>query len=413
MLKELTKKVNKPLKNLDFNNPVTLMQLLRNLPEFSQTTKQTVTFGCDPEFFFKSTNKDSTVVAAEKILPKEGLITVARPSYYTDSEWASYLSAHKNASKFVIDGVAAELNPNPNTCRALHANEISKCFRKLKETLKERKVKAALNQVMIDIPPDYLKELDEKNRRFGCAPSLNAYNSSAKINVDPNKYFKRGAGGHIHLGVYKYWTSNPKKYDIKDLVFLLDVLVGNTSVLIDRNPDNIERRKNYGRAGEYRLPPHGIEYRTLSNFWLTAYPLMSLVFGLARQAYEIFADNSECGKKILNAIKTAVSEKDVTNAINNNDFELALYNYSKLEYYIVSSSTDSDHHTITRSTVKYFLHFVEMINTHGLTYWFPEDPLDHWTSMKDGHDNGIYQFLLGTVASDLMKTKEKIRATKK
>ena len=70
-------------------------------------------------------------------------------------------------------------------------------------------------------------------------------------------------------------------------VKILDIVVGNTCVIMDRAPSQVERRKVYGRAGEYRLPAHGIEYRTLSNFWLRSYQLTHLVFSLARFAINI------------------------------------------------------------------------------------------------------------------------------
>lgn len=36
-------------------------------------------------------------------------------------------------------------------------------------------------------------------------------------------------------------------------------------------------------AGEFRLPPHGIEYRVLSNAWLCHPLVMNMVFDLARK----------------------------------------------------------------------------------------------------------------------------------
>ena len=52
-----------------------------------------VTLGCDPEFFF---SKNGAIVGSEKVLDKNGFVV-------------------NGSSKFVIDGVQAELNPIPNT----------------------------------------------------------------------------------------------------------------------------------------------------------------------------------------------------------------------------------------------------------------------------------------------------------
>lgn len=69
-------------------------------------------------------------------------------------------------------------------------------------------------------------------------------------------------------------------------------------------------------AGEYRLPAHGVEWRTLSNAWLRAPQLMYLVVGTARAAFNIgWADNLS---KVYRA-----SEQEVVECINNCDLPLA------------------------------------------------------------------------------------------
>src|SRR5690606_27144266 len=106
-------------------------------------------------------------------------------------------------SKIIVDGVQAELNPRPNTCRANLANEIGACFRSLKEELdkKGKGVKVDFSQ-SINISKTELSKLDEKNQKFGCSPSLNSYkDTGAKLTeVDPTTYRSRSAGGHIHIG---------------------------------------------------------------------------------------------------------------------------------------------------------------------------------------------------------------------
>jgi hypothetical protein len=39
-------------------------------------------------------------------------------------------------------------------------------------------------------------------------------------------------------------------------------------------------RKLYGAAGRYRQPSYGVEYRTLSNFWLASPELVELVYDI-------------------------------------------------------------------------------------------------------------------------------------
>src|SRR4051812_39330793 len=83
-----------------------------------------VVLGCDPEFFFTGSN--GQVIGSEKILPKRGMKIEDSPYGYGDYD-----------SKFIVDGVQAELNPEPNTCRANLANEISRCFRELAQSFKD------------------------------------------------------------------------------------------------------------------------------------------------------------------------------------------------------------------------------------------------------------------------------------
>ena len=80
-----------------------------------------VVIGCDPEFFFAKKGK---IIGAEKVLPEDGLKYV--PS------WG------ESKSKIIIDGVQAELNPRPNSCRASLADEISQCFKTVSKNFKGR-----------------------------------------------------------------------------------------------------------------------------------------------------------------------------------------------------------------------------------------------------------------------------------
>src|SRR5690606_38791590 len=142
----------------------------------------------------------------------------------------------------------------------------------------------------------------------------------------------------------------------------LDLVVGIPSVLMDRDPSNIERRKLYGRAGEYRLPAHGFEYRTPSNFWLTSYPLMSLVFGLARMAVQMAG--SPHYQLYLREFFSEYSTKEVEHAINSNDFNLAYKIYNSIEKKLISIIPEGrdkgmdDSYPIRSSTIKHFHHFV-------------------------------------------------------
>jgi hypothetical protein len=195
-------------------------------------------------------------------------------------------------------------------------------------------------------------------------------------------------------------------FNPKNLVPLLDILLGNTCVLIDRNEFAVERRKVYGRAGEYRTPKHGLEYRTLSNFWLINYQMMSFVFGMARFAYIITVNDlvypeKKYGKYIL----SLVDQEDVIEAINNNDFDLAYKNFKKVEDVIVelAGCQYTGRYPLNATTIKEFHHFVKK----GLKYWFKNDPMQHWVKHPDKEivENryGWESFATNTVRVDMNK----------
>lgn len=69
----------------------------------------------------------------------------------------------------------------------------------------------------------------------------------------------RYAGGHIHVGY------NKDAMPVNVAAQFMDCLVGLPCVRHDKQGG---RRKFYGLPGLYRDKPYGIEYRTLSNFWL-------------------------------------------------------------------------------------------------------------------------------------------------
>ena len=274
--------------------------------------------GCDPEFFF---TKDGKVIGSERVLPEGGL--------KADSDIKPFVT---------IDGIQVELNPRPSSCRALIFNELSLAFRKIKELMVAQGLEANFGRT-IKMEKDELMALSEGARRLGCAPSISNVDKDRDLaRIVRGRVVKtRSAGGHIHIGTgrsphaFADWTESFKGKE-QLVISLMDIMVGNTCVMIDTNPDNKKRRRLYGRAGEYRLPEHGIEYRTLSNFWLTHVSLASLVFGMTWQVASVVIHDSKYpadtwGDKFL----AAVDMRDIVKAINENDVDLARSNWEKVK----------------------------------------------------------------------------------
>ena len=118
---------------------------------------------------------------------------------------------------------------------------------------------------------------DPLARVFGCDPDFDAWN--LRINAPPKSPNPalRSAGGHIHIGGIGH---------IKDvmkvgLVQAMDVILGAWATLAD--PD-VKRKELYGRPGAMRFKDYGLEYRTISNFWLGTPETINTAYNLTMSA---------------------------------------------------------------------------------------------------------------------------------
>lgn len=134
--------------------------------------------------------------------------------------------------------------------------------------------------------------------RAGCEPDFNAWTLRPN---EPADYFTtdlRAAGGHLHCSFDQAsGTSQEAKENRIKFVKSLDLVLGVPSVIHD--PDNA-RREVYGKAGAHRPkdkskgdPYDGVEYRTLSNFWLKSEELMAFVWKGVELVYNNLQDLSE------------------------------------------------------------------------------------------------------------------------
>lgn len=354
-------------------------------------TIPSLTYGCDPELFFE---RGGRVIGAEKVIPEEGL---------ESGRWGNLgpLQVGTNLKAFVLDGVQVELNPTPNTCRANLGNEIAAAMRTIKTHLAGMEGIEVSFRAVVKVDKEELRSLSEKSRTLGCMPSFNMYDSEASIKVNPKTFRTRSAGGHIHLGFNGYAAMMQER---ERLIPILDILLGNTCVLIDRDPLAAERRKVYGRAGEYRLPDHGIEYRTLSNFWLKAYPLLSMVMGISRLATSVLYTSTRGNKQAENDLLSLVNPAEIAEAINTNNVELAKRNWDTVRGWIAREWRQM--YGVYAGNVQAFDHFIKRIDEKGLEYWFPESPMDHWLAYTEGHFTGFESGLMPRVAKDMLLEKQ-------
>ena len=250
------------------------------------------TIGCDPEFFLTQGGKYVPAI--------------------------NYISGMKGCPQdlgrgngVMVDNVALEFCTEP-------AIKEEKFVRGIKQAIKAIK-KLLPDDVKIEaIPSAYFPADALENpvcQEFGCDPDFNAYRGGRR-NPRPaaeDDTF-RSCGGHIHVGHPRLSTPEDRIMMVK----LMDCTHGLCATTLDRGESAIARRKLYGKAGTFRPTEYGLEYRTLSNFWLKSPELVKLIYRLTRDAVSLYLLNYT--PKVLGA----VDEKEVVKVINSGDSEKAL-----------------------------------------------------------------------------------------
>ena len=109
---------------------------------------------------------------------------------------------------------------------------------------------------------------------FGCEPDFNAWTKEMNPKPQPPHPLMRSAGGHVHVET---------KVDSIQAVRAMDLFLSVPATLMD----NGEMRKQlYGKAGAYRPKSYGLEYRSLSNFWVFDEKLIRWVWNNTQRALE-------------------------------------------------------------------------------------------------------------------------------
>lgn len=218
------------------------------------------TVGSDPEVFVD--DKNGKNLPAFSFLPAKDKPTINGRG--NTSYWDGFQAEFTTASGMCLDG---------------HVSSIFEGLKSVLDQARKADPGAKLShKTVIDISQEQLTNAADEHIQFGCMPSLNIYGLKGSEMNGRHVPF-RPAGGHIHLGVGKKTDE-----EVKQIVKALDAILGVACVSLFASFDDVKRRQLYGLPGEYRLPAHGLEYRTLSNAWIVHPIVTYLVFGLARHA---------------------------------------------------------------------------------------------------------------------------------
>lgn len=197
------------------------------------------------------------------------------------------------------DNVALEFNTPPTKDAKEFVEYVNIALKELEERAQKQGLTLAIVASAI-FPDDQLNT--EAARRFGCDPDFSAWTMEKNpppIATDSNL---RSAGGHVHVGV-RDWNLDQKL----GLVRAMDLHLGVPSCRLD--PDN-RRRDLYGKAGAFREKPYGVEYRTLSNFWLASDQLKEWVFNQSQEAVKFTEAGNILDDEDGRMIQAAINEGD-------------------------------------------------------------------------------------------------------
>jgi hypothetical protein len=128
---------------------------------------------------------------------------------------------------------------------------------------------------------------------FGCEPDYDAWLMCENPKPTTDDPTLRTAGGHIHIGTDR---------NMAEVIKNMDLFLGVPSILLDDSKSSKERRKLYGKAGAMRPKFYGVEYRTLSNFWLFNNDLIRWVYYQTELACHFAKDISKDQERIVDCI---------------------------------------------------------------------------------------------------------------
>lgn len=189
------------------------------------------------------------------------------------------------------DGLALEFNVIPSRTRVEFVGNCVRVYKDLEDIVKVQDATATLSPTpTVYFGKDVLAALPKNVAALGCNPDYNAY--TREPNPTPNaEYPFRTGSGHVHVGFTEGANVDTRDHmlDCCDIAAQLDYFLGLPSLLWDN--DN-QRRSLYGKAGAFRPKTYGMEYRVLSNMWLTSEALMGFVYDRTVQAME-FLDNGD------------------------------------------------------------------------------------------------------------------------
>lgn len=239
-----------------------------------------ITLGSDPEVFVTKNGKP---------YPSTGLVEGAgkkNPKHIGDGFYVQE------------DNVMLEFNIPPSDSEDVFVQNIQGAIGRILPLIPDYGI---LVESSMEFDSEHLQT--EKAFEFGCDPDFDAY--SGEENPLPMFLSEnlRHAGGHVHMGVEESLSSDTTREVVKamDLFTAIPAILKDTDFL---------RRITYGKAGRYREKPYGLEYRSLSNFWIANEESIRWVYKNTHKAVDFVNSKQTVSPKTAGIVVRALENSD-------------------------------------------------------------------------------------------------------
>lgn len=256
-----------------------------------------ITIGADIEVFLQ--NKKT-----KEIISAEGYIKGTKDVPFCFDPDSKYFAVS-------LDNVLAEFCIPPAKTREEFYANIHKSLAYINNSIPKEFGTVALPSARLN--DKYL--LTEQALVFGCEPDFNAYNGHPNVFPDCSDKNLRSAGGHIHIGyegasAYKkeQYIGEPERCNI---IKALDLFVGIPSLILE--PNN-KRKELYGKAGAFRPKEYGVEYRTVSNFYLEKPELTHWVYDSVHSALNWLNEGNLVDNALGNHVQNIINSNNKAEA---------------------------------------------------------------------------------------------------
>lgn len=210
----------------------------------------------------------------------------ADPEFFIKKKYGGYASAvgliggskwepkkiDEDGHAILEDNVAVEFNIKPASSFEEFRSSIHKVLDHIRGILPGYEFS---KESAVSFPQEEL--MTPEAQMFGCEPDFDAWRECVNEKPCADDKNLRSAGGHIHVGS-DLAINNPVA-----VIRAMDLFLGVPSTQLDAGT---LRRELYGKAGCFRAKSYGVEYRTLSNFWIFDDSLIQWAFEGTQRALE-------------------------------------------------------------------------------------------------------------------------------